>query len=546
MGIDYKFSLNRREHQPQYKGVPVIDQQTLNVIQVELMRKHFNVTYGQYFDPYTKNLMLDLTLHKTQDLARGWKMQNRVFAAVVAMMLMWLIIYWLLACLHWSFPILSATFIVICCKYPPVHILVLAIWLLGKVVCRICRPKVGTTSSDMVNPGYYARPIEVKERFQFREIQSTVELFIMLSAGIWLIYTGNQSLYPLLGVVVFIAFVRAVPTAGGHSTMGVISLGLLMLFTMSLLGPVIIVQWKGALGITDVKPSGSNLPVTTTDVPTQIWQIWESMTTRIFSGLGMGLNLLALTGFMRSAMGFVFLAYSTLDAICGPGKVLSGMVHMIRTRDTTMPNIRVADLASAHLFIYLVQVVWTCGMGGTLQVLSCIIGSVLAGVIWYACGAQPWLCQGIFACMTAARTDVQITRFDNPSGYRVAMARLSGLVLIVLYIVEGGFTGLATILLLAFVVVMRGEKMMCLYVGVLSCNLCMIALAFCQKEPLTGDIKTNAVTAADPTYIASGRNSGNPSDTVDPAPPTLSQGTPRMNVRVPERPRTDPSLSQPS
>lgn len=451
--------------------------------------------------------MLDLALHNTQTYFPQWKLQNRVFTAVIVMMLTWLTLYWLASRLHWCLPMVSATFIIVVCKYPAIHIMIMMVWLLGKMIYRIFSRDRKETGIEMANPHYLMRPIDVKERIHFKEYQSTVELFILLAVGIGLVYIQNTSLYPLLAAIVFIAFLRAVPTAGGHSTMGVISLVLLMVFTLGLLGPVMVTQWKLVLGITDVVKQVPPEPVIMTDVQSQIWVIWESLTSKIFYGIGLGLNLLTFTGFIRSALGYVFLFYSTLDALFGPGALLSGMIYMTRTRDTTMQRLTVANLTSSHLMVTLVLVIWTCATGGIMQVLSCFMGFITAALIWYLCGAQPWLCHGIFARMIEARTDVQITRFDNPSGYRIALARFIGLILLVLYMLEGGFTGMATILLLLALPVMRSEKLTCLYVGLLSSSLFMCTLALWQTSPLSDGITTGTVTAADPTFVASGRNS---------------------------------------
>lgn len=507
MGVQTPFSLNGHGHQPRKEGAHFIDPDSRRMIQLHLMRTHFNTTYGKFFDKYSKNLMLEVALHNTQTFFPEWKLQNRVFTAVMAMMLTWLVLYWLASKLHWSLPMVSATFIIIVCKYPAIHILVMAFWLLGKMIYRLFAGKPKDIGLEIASPHYLTRPIEVKERIPFKEIQSTVELFILLAVGIGLVYIQNTSLYPLLAAIVFIAFLRAVPTAGGHSTMGVISLVLLMVFTLGLLGPVMVTQWKLVLGISEVPPPTSPTPVIMTDVPSQIWVIWETLTTQIFSGIGLGLNLLTFTGFARSALGYVFLFYSTLDALFGPGALLAGMIFMTRTRDTAMQRLTVANLTSSHLMVTLVLVIWTCGTGGIMQVLSCLIGFILASLIWYLCGAQPWLCHGIFARMIEARTDVQITRFDNPSGYRVALARFVGLILLVLYMLEGGFTGMATILLLLAIPVMKSEKLTCLYVGLLSSSLFMCTLALWQPSPLSDGITSGTVTAADPTFVASGRNS---------------------------------------
>lgn len=497
-----------------------------------LVAKNFNATYGTFFDPFTRELFAQPLIHCVNKNLTSWKIDDKTFVVALMMMLAWFVAYWILSKIHWTIPAVVATTILYFHRMAMIQVLVLLVWYGLRLVYRLFfAPKPVDTLTPCGMPSYYMKPITTSERTSFKEMQSTLELIILVGAAGILIYGGQKSMYPLIVALVFMALARTVPSAGGHSTMSVIAMGMLLLFSFSLMGPTIITMWKEALDIDTIfqpttarvepelaRPFGAgqqSQPVVALTLNEQVMNLIKTACSRLYEGLGLTINLNSMCGFIRCTLGFLFPFYALADALRGPGRTLAAMVFMTRTRDEKMMNIPIARAATLNALACLVNIILSAYSASTMVMVACILGIVTAWSLWYLFGDEPWVARGFWAKNITGRTDTSVPRFESPGGYRISLALYILAAQVIFYGFEFGFTGGMTFLLGMSYFAVKHERILTFMVGLLSANLPMVLMPIFSKEPLTGDLRTATSDAADPTYTANSGNNSKPANILE-------------------------------
>jgi hypothetical protein len=442
----------------------------------------------------------------------------KAFWYAVGIMVIWMFSFWIMSKLHWGIPLLVTTTIGL--TYGSIfHLVLMVAWLGGKIIMRIKsivdEPQNQKLQSQQYHPAFYMQPVKPQERIKFTEIQPTVELIIcMVAAGI-LIYLGRNDLQCYIGVLIMLVMVRAVPSAGGNSTATVILWLSMMIFVFMSMGPAYAKEWMDTISdfLKPVEPQREEvIRQVTYSIPHVLWEAYEAGSRKIFTSVGLVMDLSTVSGYVRSVMGYMFISYNLIDALKGPGKALAAMIFMQRTKDAELQKITIANTKSAYIAVFMFELMVQVSLKRVISVTSMLMGLMLGVLLWICIGDHPWKAIGFFSKSVVGRTDTQVPPFDAISEYRMMMARATAFVMISVMAFSSGFTGMVSFLLLGLALAYGNEKLLTMLIGLMTQSCSLIYLSISSNHPITGDLKKGTMPAADPTYAATGANSATISD----------------------------------
>lgn len=478
--------------------------------------KNYADNWAKHFDVHT-TLLLHLASPKITPHVTKW-IEDRDAQAFV------------MAIAHLMIIVVVATMLYKLCKYLPLALYV-GLFLTSHTQCTVYLILIGywifskfwfrqVTNSEPVKQGsgvpdiYYrpydmVKPMEKKEREVFTKCLPLVEMVILFAVGAAILAYGDKSIFPFLSVLIVIIIARCIPSVGGNSTAGVITILMVLCFSIMMVGPHMYAQWSEVLGWDE--PPSERGPIIREDLTAQGWMMWETVTNSLFNTIGLALNYAKLGDVMRCFLGIFCLAFLMIDEWFGPGAGLMAMIR-VRVRNAENHQFGIAGIFKSLNWLGLLVELGFCFVSSNYTKLAVgIIAIIAAGFMWYLIGAWIWKGRGMAATQVEARTDTMIILGDGPTGFRrmfciaIAVANLSAY-----FMVNGAANGFGLLVLL-MIPACNSERALALYIGFVTANMTLITMGATSRKPINERLTEAAQPAADPTFGAnSGGMSGEP------------------------------------
>lgn len=415
------------------------------------------------------------------------------------------------------FPLALYTYLFITAKgYGTVYAILALYWLLTKIWYRgAIEEKPPQRTEKTYEPYDYkyigqqisnlTKPMEKKEREVFLQCIPLIEMTILFAAGAAIVVSGNKSCFPLLAVIVVVIVARSIPSVGGNSTAGVITMMMVFVFSIMMVGPHIYVQWAEALGW-EKEPPMEKTMVVTEDIATQGWMIWDTITDSLFQRIGLALNYAKLSDVFRCFLGLFALAYLLVDEWFGPGEGIMSMVR-VRLKDVNNKQYGLVGMFKSLNWLGLVAELGFCFVTGNYTKL--LVGTLaifVAGGVWAFFGKHIWRGRGMVATQVEARTDTMMVFGDGPTGARTFICRGVAVMTLVAYFLNNGPANGFGLLMIMLIPALKSERMLALFIGFVTANMTMVTMGLLGKKPINSTLSESAQPAADPTYGANSRS----------------------------------------
>lgn len=315
-----------------------------------------------------------------------------------------------------------------------------------------------------------------------RNIDWMMVLAILLAVFAWgadMYGLPAQPLYITAMIMLFWSFTVSAPNAGGNSIWANVPYFMMFLLVLLLLEPFrkfvsTAMEERGAL-LEAVEQRRIDF--------SSGYALWSVI--KEFDFLGPYFSTIGGSGFGKAVIGAFLQSFIVIDTMFGPGNMLKGLVKVDRLSVTTF----LAGVFSHSLIGWVVLEISVHVMiGGWEKVVSIVIGTLFAGVIWYLIMPALWETKGTAATAVKVRTNFLMHFGDGATGMRKLILKFA---IVMCWLMES-VKGFSLLTLGSTIFALSNEKAGVYVVGHLSGSIVMILYQFFNGEFLTGDLNQGA------------------------------------------------------
>lgn len=344
------------------------------------------------------------------------------------------------------------------------------------------------------------------EREKIFGVRGSVLLFVIYILGASLLPPQiSQTLFHMLPLVFILIVSDVIPGVGGNSTTGIISIILMILFSVMLTPTV------ANLFISNLKLIYAVPPVDqATSEPVK--ELYEVVTQYTFKPIGLAININSLTSLIRGTAGYAWLIWIALDDFLGP-TYMQQTASALTTKAKEVPPLLAGVFTSPAVYALIFDIAGSLAMGWYLAIILFIMASAITVPAWYVFGTKVWSGRGASATTTNVNPWTSLVPGDGPLGVR----KLITFVVLLLSVGLGTLNVIGSwgvvVTILTGIIIHPFEQLTVIVLGIFTSNLNILIYGFKEQIPISVGIMKTSIAA----YTV-GSNSG-----TEKAPPPPAQ-----------------------